>query len=331
MTGTMRLAIPALDDLAFVGEDLVRPECVVTNSAGQLFTPDWRGGIAMLEDGRTVLTKAEGSGPSGGIKPNGIALTSGGEMLIAHLADAEGGVWRMKANGRLEPWILAVEGRPLPPTNFVHVDQVDRTWITVSTRMVPRTLARSAEIADGFIVLVEGDTPRVVAEGVGYTNEAKVDPAGQWLYVNETFGRRVSRYPILTGSRLGQREVYVEFEEGVYPDGLEFDEEGGIWITSIYSNRLIRIDGDRQQQLLLEDNDPDYLATIERAFRDGSLVHRQPEEVPSLRLKNISNVAFGGNDRKSVYLGCLQGNRIATFRSPVAGVRPAHWDRRWRD
>lgn len=326
----MRITAPELQDLTFVGEDLDRPECVIANSAGQLFTPDWRGGIAVVEGGKTTLTKATGSLPNGGIKANGIALTDDGDMLIAHLDNTEGGVWCMKATGHLEPWLVSVDGQPLLPTNFVHVDELDRVWITVSTRIVPRTLARRLDIADGFIVLVEGGTARVVADGVGYTNEAKVDPTGRWLYVNETFGRRLSRYPIVGGSQLGRRETFVEFGDGVFPDGLEFDEEGGIWITSIYSNRLIRIDGERQQQVLLEDYDPDFLALIERMFQDGSLIHREPEIVPSSRLKNISSTAFGGSDRKTVYLGCLQGHQIASFRSPVAGARPAHWDRRWR-
>jgi len=30
-------------------------------------------------------------------------------------------------------------------------------------------------------------------------------------------------------------------------------------------------------------------------------------------------------DMKTAYLGCLQGRSIATFRSQIAGVRPAHW------
>ena len=35
---------------------------------------------------------------------------------------------------------------------------------------------------------------RVVADGLGYTNECAIHPSGQWLYVNETFARRLSRF-----------------------------------------------------------------------------------------------------------------------------------------
>ena len=38
-----------------------------------------------------------------------------------------------------------------------------------------------------------------------------------------------------------------------------------------------------------------------------------------------SSVAFGGADRRDVYLGSLAGTRIAQFRSPVAGLPMSHW------
>jgi hypothetical protein len=42
-------------------------------------------------------------------------------------------------------------------------------------------------------------------------------------------------------------------------------------------------------------------------------------------LRNIASVAFGGADLKTVYLGNLAGDRIATFRSPIAGAEPVQW------
>jgi sugar lactone lactonase YvrE len=125
---------------------------------------------------------------------------------------------------------------------------------------------------------------------------------------------------------LGQRETVIEFEHGTYPDGLEFDVQGGIWIVSIYSNRVVRIDPEGKATVIIEDFDSDYLDRLEKDFRSGALVDRPAEKVPSRHLGNISSIAFGGADRRTAYLGCLQDTRIATFRSPVAGVAPPHWN-----
>lgn len=315
-----------LDKLGFVGRDVVRPECVIATQSGALCVADWRGGVTIIApDGTQRLIAAKGDVPSGGIKPNGIALDADGSFLLAHLDDEAGGVYRLAADGTLTPFLLKVDGVALPPTNFVHIDGSGRVWITVSTRMIPRNRARTAAVSDGFIVLVDSKGARIVADGVTYTNEAKVDPSGKWLVINETFGRRVSRQPIGPDGELGPRETVAEFGPGVFPDGLDFDVEGGIWITSIYSNRLIRIGPDGRQDLVLEDNDPDYLDVLEADYRSGALVERPAERVPGRVLANISSLAFGGADRRTLYLGCLQGSAIAHFRSPIAGVAPVHW------
>ena len=315
-----------LDDITFVGHDLHRPECALAAASGALYVPDWRGCLTIIQpDGGQRLISGKGDGPASGTKPNGIALRRDGSFLFAQLDDAEGGVWSLDRDGTMAPWLTQVDGQPLPPTNFVFIDGLERVWITVSTRMIPRTLARTPTHSDGFIVLVDERGARIVADDIGFTNEAKVDPSGTWLYVNETFGRRISRFRISEDGSLADRETYAQFGPGVFPDGLDFDVEGGIWITSVFSNRLIRIDPDGGQQLILEDNDPAFLDEIEAQYRSGALAERPPEKIPSRILGNISNIVFGCPDLRTVYLGCLQDSRIATFRSPIAGAPPPYW------
>ena len=230
-------------------------------------------------------------------------------------------------DGKLEPFLLELEGRALPPTNFVHSDG-DRTYVTVSTRLVPRARARKPGHADGFIVCKDKHGTRIVADGLGFTNEAKVDPSGRWLYVNETFGKRTSRFAI-SQSGLGKRETVAEYGHGVFPDGLDFDAEGGLWITSVYSNRLIRVASDGRQETRVEDNDPDFVEEIEQAFAQGELAERGNPQVPATRIRNLSSSAFGGPDLRTLYLGCLQGSHIYRMPSPVAGAKPPHWEVRF--
>jgi sugar lactone lactonase YvrE len=315
-----------LEDLTFVGEGLNRPECVLATRSGKLFVPDWRGGVAIVHgEGRTELILGYGEGPRNGLKANGIALRQDGSMLLAQLDDHEGGVWSMMPDGRLSPWLTELEGEPLPPTNFVIEDNRGRVWVTVSTRLIPRGPARRPDHADGFIVLVDDRGPRIVADGLAFTNEAQVDPSGDWLYVNETFGRRLSRFQIRDNGSLGLRSTVTEFENGIYPDGLDFDVEGGVWITSVFSNRVIRVAPNGSAHTVLEDNDPDFLAEIDRDFSTGALAERGKIDVPGRTLRNVSSIAFGGPDLRTAYLGCLQGDQIACFRTPIAGVEPPHW------
>ena len=217
--------------------------------SGDVFVPEWPGGVTVVHpDGRTHTWRAVS--PAVDLRPNGIAVASDGSFLIANLGD-DGGVWRLDRSGLLSPVLTEVDGVPLPPANFVTIDEQDRIWISVSTRLVPRQQAWRADVADGFVVLIDAAGPRIVADGLRYTNEVRPDPTGQWLYVVETFGRRVRRFPIRAQGTLGAAETVFSMDRGFFPDGFAFDEEGGLWVTSLVSNRLVRLhrrpDGDRSR------------------------------------------------------------------------------------
>lgn len=313
------------DALGSVGAGLVRPECVLATAAGDLYTADWRGGVAHLRaDGSQVLYA--GRGPDGlELRPNGIALLRDGSFLLAHLGADEGGVFRLFRDGRVEPWLRQVDGQDLPPTNFVVADASGRTWVTVSTRLKPRALGYRRSCEDGFIVRVDARGAAIVADGLGYANEVALHPLGHWLYVNETFARRLSRFALRADGSLGAREVVTEFGPGTFPDGLAFDEYGHAWVVSIVSNRLIRVAPDGAQTLWLEDADPAHLAWVEAAFEAGEMDRPHLDGIKSRVLRNISSIAFTGADRRTAVLGCLLGDSLARLRLPVAGHAPVHW------
>jgi sugar lactone lactonase YvrE len=314
-----------LSDLRFVGHDLARPECVVATASGDVYASDKRGGIVRLmpDGGQTFLA---GQGVDGFL-PNGFSLLPDRSFAVANIGHL-GGAWRLMPDGELIAQVLEVKGMAVPPTNFVHAEHRGgdlRLWVSVSTRHVPREHAFRRDLADGYIVLKDKADVRIVADGLGFTNEIKVDPSGRWLYVNETIARRLSRFAIGDDGALGPRETVAAFGEGTFPDGFEFDAEGGIWVTSVVSNRLLRIASDGSQTVILEDADAEVVARAERHYLDNRLDRADIDGGRHGVLGNLSSVTFGGPDLKTVYLGSLFGERIATFRSPIAGAEPPHW------
>jgi len=321
----MSVAAVGLSDLRFIGRDLARPECVLTTAGGEIFVSDRRGGITRLHpDGGQELIRARGVAD---FLPNGFSLLPDRSFAIANLGP-EGGAWRMMPDGVLIPEVLEVDGMRLPATNFVNADHSSgelRLWVSVSTRHVPREGAFRKDVADGYLVLKDRNGVRIAADGLGFTNENKVDPSGRFLYVNETMARRLSRFAIGDGGALGRRETVAEFGAGTFPDGFEFDAEGGIWIASVVSNRLLRISPDGTETVVLEDSDPEVVAAVERKYQESGLARADIDAGRERTLANLASVAFGGPDLKTVHLGSLFGDRIATFRSAIAGAEPAHW------
>lgn len=304
--------------VTWVGDGLARPECVLTTAKGEVFVGDHHSGIAEVGKSKRDIV-----GAPPGFMPNGVAMTSKREFLIANLGPG-GGVWRLDKDWRLFPHLFEADGELLRVCNFVGVDQTGTEWISVSTRAYPREISFHPLHADGFIVRRDSSGAHIVADSIGFTNECRVDPTGQWVYVNETCAKRVSRFPI-KGTGLGKRETVHEFGAGEFPDGFAFDSEGGVWVACVCSNRVIRIETSGKRTLILDDADENDVKWAEDYFHSGKRGRAHVEIGAKRSLKNIASVAFGGPDLKTVYLGNLAGKSIPSFRSPIAGAEPVQW------
>jgi hypothetical protein len=206
------------------------------------------------------------------------------------------------------------------------VDALGRLWLSISTMLVPRARDYNPDAATGMIILSDQNGARVVADDLGYANEFLVSPDGSALFANETFRRRLVRYEIASDGSLRRPQVIATFGPGTFPDGLAMDQNGDMWVTSIVSNRVIRVEPDGRQTVYLEDSDSDHLAWVEDAFQARSMGRPHLDGIRSRSLRNISSLAFGGPDLRTGYLGCLLGDSIASVSMPAAGEPLGHYD-----
>lgn len=331
-----------LKDISFIGQNLVRPECVLATKVGNLYVSDFRGGVSKIDQqgnctfyGGDKVSFAKDE--AGSLKPNGICINPDGSFLVAHLGEQDGGVYKIDPSqsfgSQISPWLLEVEGETLPPCNFIYVDHQGRYWLTVSTRHIPRASAYRSDVKDGFIVLIDDKGARIVADNLGYTNEVYVTPNGKTLYVNATFSRETFRYDINHASDgnsetfLSNKHLVCRYGLGIYPDGLTMDTEGYLWVTSIVSNSIVRINPSSGQQfLVLQDVDKAHLIWVEEAYLRHEMGRPHLDNVKSTILSNISSLAFGGENLSKINLGCLLGDSIAQLDSPFRGLAPSHWE-----
>lgn len=309
-----------LEDLTQLGGGLNRPECVLAARDGSLYTSDWTVGIARIAPDGTVSPAVEADLIGQGFRPNGIALTGEGDFLFANLGRG-GGVWRVGRTGEARPFATELDGDRVPHANFVLVDG-DRTWITISAR-TRNHQHYTAEEQSGQILLVQEDTITVAADGLNWTNELRVSPDRTHLFVNETFACRTTRYDVAADGTLSD-PVHITFPADTFPDGLAFDAEGGLWVTSVITNRLIRVAQDLTWTVVLEDIAPSGREAVE-AYARGELTFDHIGRSRGSRLCNLSSLAFAGPDLKTLCLGGLGATAVQVLRSPVAGEPMAHW------
>ena len=323
----MTISALSLDQITFHGQGLVRPECVLATQAGNIYTSDFRGGISQITpNGECHFFGGIEIDGVGLLKPNGICLLPDGSFLAAHLGDTTGGVYRVERNNNITPWVTELDGIPLPPSNFIYLDHQGRFWLTISTRQIPRAKGYLKDISDGFIVLIDQNGARIVADNIGYTNEVYVPPSGDKLYVNATFTRETLAFDITDTNQLTNRQVIASYDAGIYPDGLTMDEQGQLWITSIVSNSVVKVNPQTHQtSLILQDVDQAHLRWVEQAYQDNEMGRPHLDNVHSKVLKNISSLAFSGDNLSTMVLGCLLGDAIASITTKVNGIAPAHW------
>jgi len=302
---------------------------VLAHRSGLVFVPNWanQGGVSVISPSGQCsnLFCADGQPP---IKPNGIALEADGNFLLAQLGDSDGGVFRLDSKRKLHCVVSHANGKPLPPTNFITVDAHGRLWITVSTTKFPRASDYRATACTGFIAVAEpGETnARIVASELGYTNECIIDMDQSAVYVNETFARRLTRFDLADDGALSNKRTVAQFGEGTYPDGVTLDEEGNFWISSIVSNRIIKVSPQGDQTLVFEDSDAGFISAAESAYQANCMGPEHLGSTGDTTLKNSSSIAFGGPERNRVYIGNLLGDCIHYFDAAVAGRAPVHWN-----
>jgi gluconolactonase len=317
----------------FVGQGLQRPECILAERDGTLWSADARGVMRIGADGAQTLIRQRARADEspldatslilGGSLPNGIAFDRDGSILIANFGtDA---IEIMTRDGRSRTLHDRIDGEPLGKTNFVLADSKGRVWFTVTTRMQPWTRSINERAADGYVGLIDERGIRIVADGFIGTNEIRFDAKEEWLYVVESNGRRISRVQVTPDGRCGNREIYGPDDLGGIPDGFAFDAAGNLWITLILSERLVALTPDGELLTLLDDGKPDAIAAFDAHWAAGTVTPEVMDACKGTLAPWMASVTFGGPDLRTVYLGSLMGSTLPCFHSPLPGLPMAHW------
>lgn len=326
-----------------IGHDLQRPECILAEPDGTLWSADARGGVMRIAadgtqrfigqraDARFETAAAASSAElehkfTTGTLPNGLAFAANGDILISNFGTDCLEVMTRSGDSRV--LYDRIDGLPIGKVNFVLRDSKDRIWITVSTRVNPWTQAAASRVQDGYIAVVERGVLRVVAEGFFFTNEIRLDAKEEWLYIVESSGPHISRMRVVEsaqGVALTEREVFGPTHLGGFPDGFAFDSFGNLWCTLVMVDQLIALTPEGERLLLLDDGNPQASQTLLEHMAAGTVT---PEDMMNARgtlAPWMASVTFGGPDLRTVYIGSLMGTTIPYFTAPVAGLPMVHW------
>lgn len=277
-----------------MGSGLVRPEGVMAADDGSVYTTDGRGCCSRITgDGKTTLW-----GNLGGL-PNGLCLDREGNCLVANIGNGQ--LQALAPGGTHRVLMTEADGKRMYTPNFPFIDSQNRLWVSNSTDHEDLNVALQRYIPDGSVVLIEKGQAHIRAGGICFANGLTLDAEEKFLYLAETIKRRILRYAVAPDGSLSSAEVYGPAFLGKqgFPDGIAFDEAGNLWITFPGMNAVGYLTPGQELVIALEDPDRKVL-------------------------KSPTNICFGWKDRRTAFIGSLEGESIPYFEVPYPGMRLFH-------
>jgi gluconolactonase len=309
------IATSAFSKIA-VGID--RPEDVVVARDGRVFASDHQCAVAQIHpDGSFTRL-----GPAGGA-PNGINMDAQGRILIANFGiydRQDGPLQRFDPETGVHETLLAeVGGRRLTSANYPVVDRAGNIWCANSTHAETWPQALDGR-TDGFLFVLRPDgSSDIVAEGLKFPNGLALSADDATLYCAQTSGADVLAFDVLPGGRLGEGRRYgpvlgrlvavgdvVEAAAAAqhhddlgYTDGVGLDAEGNLWVCLPAANKVVAITPSGQVEIVCHDP-------------SGATINHP------------TNVTFGGDDLRDLYIGSIRAGYVLKARSPVPGLAMLH-------
>ena len=220
-----------------------------------------------------------------GGRPNGLVFNSKNEMFVA---DAElKAILRIDINGEIDVLTDSYEGTSLGgPNDLCSVPNGDLLFTDPVRRPLP-----DPAISPVYRVTPDGKSS-AFADELAYPNGIALSPNQKQVYVSETRAQRLVAFTINESCQLIDQQLIRRFREPGGPDGIAIDVEGNIF-QALPGIRAI--------------------AYLNPAGKMIDLYH-----VPSWSPENL---AFGGNDMKTLFVCGSAQNSIYQFRHSIAGTK----------
>jgi len=191
-----------------------------------------------------------------------------------------------REHGRFE--LLATVEDPVLDNrlNDAHVDSRGRLWFGSMHD-------GEQELSGALYCLDEQGIVRRLDDGYCITNGPAVSPEGRTFYHVDTLRRVICAFDLGADGGLSNKRVFATIEPHAgYPDGLSVDAEGGVWIA-LYGGWGVR-----------------------RYSHRGELL-----DVVKLPCANVTKAAFGGADRRTLYITSARKGLTAAelTAQPLAG------------
>lgn len=221
---------------------------------------------------------------TGGI-PAGLAFHRDGALFVADEGDDIHGLLRV-SGGQATILANSYDETPLNGANDLVFDRQGTVYFSDPWQ------SSLANPIGGFYRLSPELHLERLDKGLAFPNGVALSPSGDAVYLAETYRNRILRYAIDGHGRVGPREEFAQLPGDHGPDGMAFDEVGNLYVAHYGGGRVAIFNS------------------------SGELFDEIP--VPG---KNVTNVAFGGPDLRTVVITEVATASLYTTRVDIPGLK----------
>lgn len=217
-------------------------------------------------------------------EPNGLKFHRDGRLFVA---DRRRGIVTVDvAAGRMEPLIERFDLEPFRgPNDLVFSAQGDLYFTDQGLSDIANPTGRVFRLrSDGRVELILDKLPG--------PNGIALDPTGRVLYIALTRANSIIRAPLLPDGRVWRVQTFIQMSGGGGPDGIAVDASGGLAIAHPMMGSVWLFDSAGQPRL--------------RVNLSGGLLG--------------TNIAFGGPDRRRLYITESHSGTIQVAEMPEPGA-----------
>lgn len=216
------------------------------------------------------------------IQTNGLVCSGDG---FVYACDYKSGtIVRFDPSGKCSTFISGYEGHRFNRPNDIILDKSGNLYFTD-----PKSYAK--DIKDGRLFRYNIGTKSLIlaTDSLMFPNGLAISPLDNKMYLSESAGNEVVRFSINPDGKLSQKERFIHLPGGD-PDGLDFDQNGNLYIAHFGSGTLFILSP------------------------QGEILHqiKTPGRKPS-------NIEFGGSDLRTVYLTEDESNAVYLMHVNIPG------------
>jgi len=215
--------------------------------------------------------------------PNGAKFHANGELYVA---DREKGIIAISPQGSIRIIVDNYQGKKLNGPNDLMFDYKGNIYFTD-----PHGSSAENPIGCIYCLSTDGELTQI-ASGLAYPNGLVISPDGRDLLVAITRKNRIMRYLLDTEGRPVRNTIFSQLSGGWGgPDGMAMDMAGNLYIAHWWGEDVLILNPKGE--------------IIERVWVGGMLP---------------TNLAFGGPDRKTLFVTEAETGSVYRFNTDYPGI-----------